>query len=105
MDLFEVKEIKGAKLHVTLDQYPNVQGAMLVIDNPTGAIKAMIGGYDWNDSKYNRAVQAERQVGSSFKVYVYSQAMLDGMSPFDTIVDAPVGLPHFLRLVGPAQLR
>ena len=50
----------------------------------------MVGGYDWNDSKYNRAVQAERQVGSSFKVYVYSQAMLDGMSPFDTILDAPV---------------
>lgn len=51
----------------------------------------MVGGYDWSESKYNRAVQAERQVGSSFKVYVYSQAMLDGMSPFDTVVDAPVG--------------
>jgi penicillin-binding protein 1A len=89
LDLFEIKEIKGAKLHVSLDQNPNVQGAMLVIDNATGAIKAMVGGYDWNDSKYNRAVQAERQVGSSFKVYVYSQAMLDGMSPFDTILDAP----------------
>ncbi|MGB7592525.1 MAG: penicillin-binding transpeptidase domain-containing protein, partial [Terriglobia bacterium] len=53
-------------------------------------IKVMVGGYDWNDSKYNRATQAERQVGSSFKVYVYSQAMLDGVSPFDTILDAPV---------------
>jgi penicillin-binding protein 1A len=51
----------------------------------------MVGGYDWNESKYNRATQAERQVGSSFKVYVYSQAMLAGMSPFDTILDAPVG--------------
>jgi penicillin-binding protein 1A len=91
VDLFEVKEIKGAKLHVTLDQLPNVQGAMLVIDNLTGALKAMIGGYDWNQSKYNRAIQAERQVGSSFKVYVYSQAMLDGLSPFDTIMDAPIG--------------
>ncbi|MGD0012169.1 MAG: PBP1A family penicillin-binding protein [Terriglobia bacterium] len=90
LDLFQLKEIKGSKLHVALDQDPSVQGAMLVIDNPTGAIKVMIGGYDWNDSKYNRATQAERQVGSSFKVYVYSQAMLDGMSPFDTIVDVPV---------------
>ena len=90
LDLFQVKEIKGSKLHVALDQDPSVQGALLVIDNPTGAIKVMIGGYDWNDSKYNRTTQAERQVGSSFKVYVYSQAMLDGMSPFDTIVDAPV---------------
>ena len=91
VDLFQVKEIKGSKLVVTLDQHPNVQGAILVIDNSTGAIKAMVGGYDWNESKYNRATQAERQVGSSFKVYVYSQALLDGMSPFDTIVDAPVG--------------
>jgi penicillin-binding protein 1A len=91
LDLFQIKEIKGAKLHVTLDQFPGVQGAMLVIDNPTGAIKAMIGGYDWNESKYNRAIQAERQVGSSFKVYVYSQAILGGMSPFDTILDAPGG--------------
>jgi penicillin-binding protein 1A len=91
VDLFQVKEIKGAKLHVTLDQHPNVQGAILMIDNPTGAIKAMIGGYDWNESKYNRAIQAERQVGSSFKVYVYSRALLDGMSPFDTIMDSPIG--------------
>ena len=91
VDLFRINEIKGEKLFVTLDQYPSVQGAMLVIDNLTGAIKAMVGGYDWNESKYNRAIQAERQVGSSFKVYVYSQAMLEGMSPFDTILDAPVG--------------
>jgi len=91
VDLFQIKEIKGSKLYVTLDQYPNVQGAVLVIDNPTGAIKAMVGGYDWNESKYNRAAQAERQVGSSFKVYVYSQAILDGMSPFDTILDEPIG--------------
>ncbi|MGB7592230.1 MAG: transglycosylase domain-containing protein, partial [Terriglobia bacterium] len=76
LDLFQVKEIKGAKLHVALDQYPSVQGGLLVIDNPTGAIKVMVGGYDWNESKYNRVTQAERQVGSSFKVYVYSQAML-----------------------------
>ena len=50
----------------------------------------MVGGYDWNQSKYNRAVQAERQVGSSFKVYVYAQAIMDGTSPFDTVVDSPV---------------
>ena len=63
---------------------------MLAIDNSTGEIKAMVGGYDWNQSKYNRAVQAERQVGSSFKVYVYAQAIMDGTSPFDTVVDSPV---------------
>jgi len=90
LDLFQIREVKGTKLHVLLDQSPAVQGAMLVIDNATAAIKVMVGGYDWNDSKYNRATQAERQVGSSFKVYVYSQALLDSMSPFDTIVDEPV---------------
>ena len=63
---------------------------LLAIDNSTGEIKAMVGGYDWTESKYNRAVQAERQVGSSFKVYVYAQAIMDGTSPFDTVVDAPV---------------
>ncbi len=90
LDLFQVKEIRGVRLRVALDQEPNVQGAMLVLDNATGAVKAMIGGYDWNDSKYNRAVQAERQVGSSFKVYVYSQVLLQGMSPFDMVLDGPV---------------
>jgi len=90
VDLFRITSIQGHTLHVTLDQYPTVQGAILVIDNRTGDIKAMVGGYDYNQSKFNRAVQAERQVGSSFKVYVYSQALLDGFSPFDTIVDAPV---------------
>jgi penicillin-binding protein 1A len=93
IDLFQVREIKGRSLHVTLDQYPTVQGAILAIDNKTGEVKAMVGGYDYDVSKYNRAVQAERQVGSSFKVYVYSQAFLDGMSPFDTIVDSPVSFP------------
>src|SRR5437762_6537751 len=72
LDLFLVKEAKGKALRVTLDQRPDLQGAVVVIDNATGSVKAMVGGYDFNESKYNRAVQAERQVGSSFKVYVYS---------------------------------
>jgi penicillin-binding protein 1A len=89
VDLFLVKEIKGQSLHVSLDQHPDVQGALVGIENSTGAIKAMVGGYDFEESKYNRARQAERQVGSSFKVYVYAQALLDGLSPFDTLLDAP----------------
>lgn len=93
VDLFLVKDVKGRGLRVTLDQRPEVEGAVVVIDNKTGAIKAMVGGYDYDASKFNRAVQAERQVGSSFKVYVYTQAFLDGMSPFDTILDAPVSFP------------
>jgi len=90
VDLFLIKEVKGATAKATLDQEPDVQGAVLAIDNSTGEIKAMVGGYDWTESKYNRAVQAERQVGSSFKVYVYAQAIMDGTSPFETVLDAPV---------------
>jgi penicillin-binding protein 1A len=78
---------------VTLDQTPSVQGSLLAIDNSTGEIKAMVGGYNYDKSKFNRAVQAYRQVGSSFKVYVYAQSLLDGMTPFDTILDTPVSFP------------
>jgi penicillin-binding protein 1A len=59
------------------------------MDNPTGEIKAMVGGYSFEDSKFNRATQAFRQVGSSFKIYVYADAIERGSSPFDTIVDSP----------------
>lgn len=90
IDLFLIKEIKGKILKVTLDQRPDVQGAFVVIENSTGAIKALVGGYDFEESKFNRARQAERQVGSSFKIYVYAQALMDGWSPFDMILDAPV---------------
>ena len=62
---------------------------MIAIENGTGEIKAMVGGYSFEDSKFNRATQAYRQVGSSFKVYVYADAVEKGASPFDTIVDAP----------------
>ena len=68
-----------------MTNFPDVQGALLAIDNASGEIRAMVDGYDWTESKYNRAVQAERQVGSSFKVYVYAQAVMDGTSPFDTV--------------------
>jgi len=93
VDLFLIKDINGKTVQVTLDQEPDVQGALLAIDNATGAVKAMVGGLDYSRSKYNRAVQAERQVGSSFKVYVYSQALMEGISPFNTIEDTPVSYP------------
>ncbi|HVB29355.1 MAG TPA: PBP1A family penicillin-binding protein [Terriglobia bacterium] len=93
VDLFLINGLKGSTAQVTLDQTPTVQGALLAIDNATGEIKAMVGGYDYDTSKFNRAVQAYRQVGSSFKVYVYAQALMDGMSPFDTILDTPVSFP------------
>ena len=90
-DLVEVsiKEINGAVAHVQLQQNVGPQAAIVAIDNPTGEIKAMVGGYSFDESKFNRATQAQRQVGSSFKIYVYSAAVEQGFSPFDTILDAP----------------
>jgi len=72
-----------------LEQQPSPQAAMVAIDNPTGEIKALVGGYSFEDSKFNRATQAYRQVGSSFKIYVYADALEKGSTPFDTILDAP----------------
>jgi penicillin-binding protein 1A len=86
---FSVQEIRETTTRVQLEQQPAPQSAMIAIDNTTGEIKAMVGGYSIEDSKFNRATQAYRQVGSSFKVYVYADAVEKGASPFDTIVDAP----------------
>jgi len=75
---------------VSLEQDSGAQGALLAIDNATGGIKAMVGGRDFNDSKFDRATQALRQVGSSFKPYVYTTVIDGGASPDDTILDEPV---------------
>jgi penicillin-binding protein 1A len=76
--------------HVSLEQDSGAQGALLAIDNATGGIKAMVGGRDFNDSKFDRATQALRQVGSSFKPYVYTTVIDEGGSPDDTILDEPI---------------
>ena len=78
------------KARVSLEQDSGVQGALVAIDNASGEIKAMVGGRDFNESKFNRATQALRQVGSSFKPFVYTDAIDQGASPNDTILDAPV---------------
>jgi penicillin-binding protein 1A len=66
-----------------------VQGALLAIDNATGDIKAMVGGRDFDESKFNRAIQAQRQTGSSFKPFIYTAAVDQGAEPDDKIVDEP----------------
>jgi penicillin-binding protein 1A len=86
---FSIQELHESTARVQLEQQPGPQGAMVAIDNSTGEIKAMVGGYSFEDSKFNRATQAVRQVGSSFKVYVYADAIEKGSTPFDTIVDTP----------------
>jgi penicillin-binding protein 1A len=86
---FSIQELRESTARVQLEQQPAPQAAMVAIDNPTGEIKALVGGYSFEDSKFNRATQAVRQVGSSFKIYVYAAAIEKGATPFDTIVDLP----------------
>jgi len=87
----KVTSLAGDNAKVTLEQDSGAQGALLALDNATGDVKAMVGGRDFNLSKFNRATQAYRQVGSSFKPYVYSAAIdADGATPDDIILDAPV---------------
>jgi penicillin-binding protein 1A len=77
----------------SIEQPPSVQGAVLAIDNRTGQIRAMIGGFSFERSKFNRATQAYRQVGSAFKPIVYTAAIDRGYTPASVIVDAPVSFP------------
>ncbi len=86
---FSIQELRETTARVQVEQQPAPQAAMVAIDNSTGEIKALVGGYSFEDSKFNRATQAVRQVGSSFKIYVYADAVAKGASPFDTVLDAP----------------
>ena len=87
----EVKSLDGARpAEVTLEQAPEVQGALLAIDNHTGEVRAMAGGYSFTRSKFNRASQARRQVGSLFKPIVYTAAIDRGFTPVSVFVDEPV---------------
>jgi penicillin-binding protein 1A len=93
-DLVEVAIVKldeGTKTAtVTLDQTPVSEGALVAIDNRSGQIKAMVGGWSFNRSKFNRAVQAYRQLGSTFKPILYTAAIDRGYTPSSILIDEPV---------------
>ncbi len=74
---------------VDLEQDSGVQAALFAMDNATGDVLAMVGGRDFQLSQFNRATQAARQTGSSFKPYVYTAAIEDGVKPEDRVLDAP----------------
>jgi penicillin-binding protein 1A len=90
--------MEGAVRHASLEQDSGAQGSLMAIDNTTGDVLAMVGGRDYALSQFNRATQAERQVGSSFKIYDYTAAIEAGAKPDDFIVDGPVSFggytPH-----------
>jgi penicillin-binding protein 1A len=75
-----------------LEEEPREQGAVMILENSSGAIRAMVGGYDWTQSKFNRSVQALRQAGSTFKPFVYLAALEAGYTPSDTIFDGPISI-------------
>jgi penicillin-binding protein 1A len=80
---------EGSLVGATLEEDSGVQAALMAVDNPSGDILALIGGRDFNLSEYDRATQAQRQTGSSFKVYDYTAAMENGFKPDSLIVDGP----------------
>jgi penicillin-binding protein 1A len=96
--LFTIKRMNQAEktIEAVLDRRPVVQGGVLAIENRTGAIKAMVGGFDFQHSKFNRATQARRQPGSVFKPFTYVAAIESGYSPIDTVLDTPVNYPDAL---------
>jgi penicillin-binding protein 1A len=81
---------EDGELAVALDQEPQVEGAFLVIDPPTGQIKAMTGGYSFRRSQFSRATQALRQTGSAIKPILYTAAVENGFTPATIIQDEPV---------------
>jgi penicillin-binding protein 1A len=112
--IFVHKKINGTW---ELKQYPNVNGAIVVIDPFNGKVKALAGGFSFNSSEFNRATQAKRQPGSAFKPFVYAAALENNFSPNSIILDAPftakqgVGLKNWKpenygkEFYGPTTLR
>ncbi len=87
----EIKPEEGEPKHV-LRQPPEVQGAIAALDPHTGRVLALVGGFSYAQSQFNRATQAMRQPGSAFKPFVYAAALDNGYSPASVVLDAPIQL-------------
>ena len=85
-----VRATQGAKGQWSLTQVPEVEGAFVSLDPTTGAIRALVGGFDYRKSKFNHVTQAWRQPGSSFKPFIYSAALEKGFTPGTVVNDAPL---------------
>ncbi|MGA1844181.1 MAG: penicillin-binding protein 1A [bacterium] len=105
------------RYQLALEQIPEVQGALMAIDPRSGWIKAMVGGYDFRLSKFNRAVQARRQPGSAFKPFIYETALRQGYTLADIFIDSPIiyqdetqnkdwkPVNYYQKFFGPTTLR
>lgn len=85
-----IKSIQGNKIRFLLEQDPEVEGAVVAIEQDTGFIRALIGGYDYIKSDYNRALYAKRQAGSAFKPVIYACAIDHGYTPASILIDEPI---------------
>jgi penicillin-binding protein 1A len=98
---FEVPAEEAAAPYLVLEQEPKLEAALIVLESATGAVRAMVGGWDFERSKFNRASQARRQVGSAFKPFVFAAAIEAGWTAADTLFDGPAvflgadGLPSY----------
>lgn len=91
-DVILVRPVKADKdgVIVALDQEPAVQGALFSLEAKTGLVLAMEGGYEFEQSEFNRAIQAQRQPGSAFKPIIYAAALERGFTPASVILDSPI---------------
>ncbi|MCR4281475.1 MAG: penicillin-binding protein 1A [Bauldia sp.] len=89
-DVVYVDQADGAAGEYRLRQIPEVEGALVAMDPHTGRVLAMVGGFSFAESQFNRATQAYRQPGSSFKPFVYSAALDNGYTPSSVVMDAPI---------------
>jgi penicillin-binding protein 1A len=113
----ELNQTQNKKNYYSLRQIPAVNGGLVVIEPHTGRILAMVGGYQYRNSEFNRVNQAKRQPGSAFKPFVYLAALENGFTPASIVVDGPVefsqgpGLPMWRPknytgdFLGPTTLR
>ncbi|MCX5479703.1 penicillin-binding protein 1A [Kaistia geumhonensis] len=89
-DVVYVEPADGKPGSYRLHQVPEIEGAMVVMDPHTGRVLAMDGGFSYAESEFNRATQAQRQPGSSFKPFVYAAALDNGYTPSSVVLDAPI---------------
>ncbi len=85
-----IRLLENAKGGWTITQLPEVEGAFVALDPQTGAVRAMVGGFDYAKNRFNHATQAWRQPGSSFKPFIYSASLEKGFTPATVINDAPL---------------
>ncbi|HZH52307.1 MAG TPA: penicillin-binding protein 1A [Microvirga sp.] len=97
-DVVYVEPLEGKAGQFRLRQIPEISGAIVAMDPYTGRVHAMVGGFSFDQSEFNRAVQAMRQPGSSFKPIVYATALDNGYTPSTQVMDAP-----FVLDMGPGQ--